>query len=171
MIVLFPEKFPRIVKSKKRLEKILNVKIELKGKSIEICGDAENEYLAEKVINALSFGFPFKEAVSIKKEEKEFEILKIKEYTKRKDLKTIRARIIGKEGKALKTLTELTNCHLELKDNSIAIIGKPEELERANEGIISLIQGAKHGNVYKFLEKSRPEEIIDFGLKEEKDKL
>ena len=166
MKTIYSEKIARIIKARKRLETVLEVKISLNGSEVIINGEPEDEYYAEKVIDALNFGFPFKEAISIKKEEKEFEIIHIKDHTHRKDLKTIRARIIGTGGKALKTLTNLTECHFELKDNSMGIIGKPENMENGINGVISIIKGSKHGDVYKGLERNHPQPIDDLGLKE-----
>tara|TARA_B100001971_G_C18092452_1_gene484242 strand:+ start:268 stop:765 length:498 start_codon:yes stop_codon:yes gene_type:complete len=162
---IFSDKLPRIIKNKKRLEKYLNVKITNKGKEVFIEGESEDEYSAEKVIDALNFGFPFETALFIKKEDFIFEILNIKDYTKRKDLKSIRARIIGKEGRTLKTLQQLTKCYFELKDNYVGIIGNPEYLENAQESIISVIKGAKHSNVYNSLEKNQTKPVVDLGLK------
>jgi len=152
---IFSEKIPRILKNKKRLEKILNVKITNKGREVFIHGKSEEEYFAEKVIEALNFGFPFSVATLIKKEDLIFEIINIKDYTKRKDLNRIRARIIGKGGKTLKILNQLTNCHFELKDNEVGIIGTPEEIENGQESIISIIRGAKQANVYNFAKRKK----------------
>ena len=99
-----------------------------------------------------------------------FEALNIKDYTRRKDLATVRARIIGREGKALRTLLELTKCHFEIKDNQVGIIGEPEYMRNAQEAMISIIRGAKHANVYSFLEKHQVKPVIDLGLKEVKKK-
>jgi len=48
----------------------------------------------------------------------------------------------------------------------MGIIGKPENIENAIEGLTSIIRGSKHGDVYKGLERSHPQEVIDLGLKE-----
>lgn len=166
MKTILSEKLPRIIKNKRRLEKILNIKITNKGKEVFIKGESEDEYIAEKVIDALNFGFPFSTAILIKKEDFIFEIINIKDYTKRKDLERVRARIIGTKGKTLQTLTQLTKCHFELKENHIGIIGSPEYMENGQQAVISIIQGAKQSNVYNFLEKHQIKEIIDLGLKE-----
>jgi KH domain-containing protein len=162
---IFSEKLPRILKNKKKLEKELNVKITNKGKDVFIESESEDEYSAEKVIDALNFGFPFEYALLIKKENFIFEILNIKDYTKRHDLETIRARIIGKGGRTLKTLQNLTKCYFELKDNHVGIIGNPEYIENAQEAIISVIRGAKQSNVYNSLEKNQTKPVTDLGLK------
>ena len=165
MKTILSEKLPRILKNKKRLEKKLNITISNRGKEVQINGKPEDEYIAEKVIDALNFGFSFSVAISIKEEDLEFEILNIKNHTTRKDLERVRARIIGKGGKTLKTLNQLTKCNFEIKDNQIAIIGLPEYIENAQESVISIIKGAKQSNVYSHLEKNQLKSVLDLGLK------
>ncbi len=165
MKTIYSEKLPRILKNKRRLEKELDIKITNKGKDVSIQGKPEDEYIAEKVIEALNFGFPFSDALLIKEEDNMLEIINIKDHTKRNDLKRVRARIIGTQGKTLKTLCKLTKCCFELKDNEVGIIGNPEYIENAQEAIIHLIKGSKQANVYKFLESNQPQPILDLGLK------
>jgi len=163
------DKLVRITKNKRKLQEKLNVKITNRGKEVYLNGKPEDEYIAEKVIDALNFGFPFSIALLIKEEDASFEILNIKDYTKRHDLERIRARIIGKKGKTLQTLNQLTNCYFELKDNNVAIIGDPEYIENAQNAVVSIIKGSKQTNVYSFLEKHRVKPIIDLGLKNTKE--
>lgn len=170
MSILVSEDISKVVKNKKRLERLLNVKIIAKEKEITIEGIPEEEYIAEKVIDAINFGFPISTALLIKEEEFLFEILDIKKYTHRKDFETIRARIIGKGGKTLKTLNTLTQCYFELKDNNVGIIGSPELIKNASDAVIFLIQGSKQANVYSFLEKHQVKPVLDLGLKETKRK-
>ena len=166
MKTILSNKLPRIIRNKKRLEEKLDVKITNKGKEIFINGKSTDEYIAEKIIDALNFGFPFSTAMLIKEADFIFEIINIKDYTKRKDLKRIKARIIGKGGRTLQTLNQLTKCHFELKDNQVGIIGPPEHLANGQEAVISIIKGAKQSNVYSFLEKHQVKSIIDLGLKQ-----
>ena len=168
MKIILSEETANIIKNKKRLERLLNVKITIKGEEISVEGSPEDEYIAEKVIDSISFGFPFSVALSIKLEDFLFEILNIKDYTPRKDFETIKARIIGKGGKTLKTLNTLTNCHFELKDNDVGIIGSPECIKNAQDAVIMVIQGSKHANVYSYLEKHHVQPILDLGLKKKK---
>jgi len=163
---LIIDKLPRITKNRKKLEKQLNVKITNRGKEVYITGKPEEEYIAEKVIDALNFGFPFSTAMLIKINDCIFEILNIKDHTKKSGLKTIRARIIGTRGRTLKTLCQLTGCNFELKDNEVGIIGPPENIKNAQEAVILLIKGSKQGNVYSHLEKNKVTQIEDLGLKQ-----
>ena len=168
MKVLIIDKIARIIKAKKKLESDLDIKITNRGKEVTIEGAPENEYVAEKVIDAIDMGFPIQTALLIKEEDFMFEILPIKDFTKRHDLDRIRARIIGTKGKTLATLEQLTKCFFELKGNEVGIIGDPEYIQLAQEAIKSLIKGSKQANVYAYLEKHQPSPILDLGLKEKK---
>jgi len=162
------EKLPRIIKAKKKIERDLNIKLSNRGKEIYIEGTPQNEYIAEKAIDAIDFGFSIAIATSMKKEELDFEKINIKGYTHSKNLERVRGRLIGTKGKTLQTLSNLTNCYFERKDSEIGIIGNPEDMAIATEAVIMLAQGAKHGNVYKNIERNRPKMIPDLGLKPEK---
>jgi ribosomal RNA assembly protein len=165
MKTILSEKIPRIIKNKKKLQEILNIKISNRGKEVTIQGEPEDEYIAEKVIDAINFGFPFSHAISIKTEENELEIINIKEHTTKQNYERVRGRIIGKAGKTLKTISNLTNCYLELKDNKVGIICAPENLESAQEAIIEIVRGSKQTNVYSRAERNRYKEPVDLGLK------
>lgn len=165
MKTILSKKLPRILKNKAKLEKKLNVKISNRGKEVQISGNSEEEYAAEKVIDALNFGFPFSVAMLIKEHDFILEILNIKDHTKRHDLKIVRARIIGTKGGTLKTLNNLTKCNFEILDNQIGIIGSPEHIKHAQEAVISIIKGSKQGNVYSHLERHQVKEPDDLGLK------
>ena len=165
MKTIISEKIARIIKNKKRLEKELNIKISNNGKEVSIEGEPVDEYVAEKVLEALNLGFPLEIALLIKEEDYTFEVLNIRDFTKKKDFSRIRARIIGKEGKTLRTLNNLTNCNFEVLDKEIGIVGDAENIEAARQSVISLIQGAKQANVYAYLEKHHPLPIFDLGLK------
>jgi len=159
------ERTSEILKNKTKLEKELKIKIIRGDKDISIDGKAEDEYIAEKVLEALSFGFSFSTTILIKKEDFLFEILNIKDYTKRNDLSRIKARIIGKGGKTLKTLSELSGCNFEINENSVGIIGDSEDIKKAHDAIISLIRGSKQANVYSRLEHQKSKLISDLGLR------
>ncbi|OGJ12517.1 hypothetical protein A3K82_03205 [Candidatus Pacearchaeota archaeon RBG_19FT_COMBO_34_9] len=168
--MIISDNISKILKNKKKLEEILNVKITIKNDEISVQGNTEDEYIAEKVLDAISFGFPLSMALLIKKEDFLFEILNIKDYTPRKDFETIRARIIGRNGKTLKTLSNLTECYFEIKNNNVGIIGSPENIKNAQDAVILIIQGSKQANVYSYLEKHHVQPVLDLGLKKLKKK-
>lgn len=165
---IISDKVGKIIREKNKLEEVLNVKISNRGKEIFIEGDPLDEYEAEKVLDAITFGFDIEIAVMIKEKELSLEILSIKDFTKRKDTKQVRARVIGTKGKTLKTLEELTDCFFEVRNNDVGIIGHPEKMKIAQEAVTSLIRGSKQSSVYKYLEKHRVIPVIDLGLKDKK---
>jgi len=167
MKTIFLDDTLKLKKNRRKIENELDLKITISGNEVTIDGKPEDEFFAEKIINALDFDFPIAVALLIQKEGALFEILNIKDYTTKKDYKTIRARIIGSGGKTLKTLTTLTGCYFEIKENNVGIIGSPENIENAQNSIISIIRGSKQANVYSYLEKHRTQPILDLGLKSE----
>lgn len=163
---ILSEKVGIVIKEKEKLENALNIKISNRGKEISIVGMPLEEYEAGSVIDAITFGFDVEIALMIKERELVFEVLNIKDFTKRRDMRSIKARIIGTKGKTLKTLAELTDCFIEVRNNEVGIIGHPEKIKNAQDSVISLIRGSKQASVYKYLEKHQIKPVIDFGLKE-----
>ena len=123
------DKIIRVVKARKKLEKELGIKLTFNGKELTIEGKPEEEYVAEKVLEAINFGFAIDAALMIKEEELTFEILNIKDYTKRNDLERIRGRIIGTNGKTKSTLINLTECFIEIKDNKVTVRNRDSEAQ------------------------------------------
>ncbi len=166
MIKLLVEKLPRILKNKKKFEKELGIKISNRGKEVFLEGTPENEFVAEKAIQAIDFGFPLLHAMAVKNENCVFEKINIKEHAKQKNFERIRARLIGKKGKTLKTISHLADCFLELNGNEIGVVGDAEKIEITNNAIVSLIKGSKQSNIYSYLEKHQAKPVIDLGLKD-----
>lgn len=142
-----------IKKVKEELEKKLDIKINLKRKVAEIEGPPLNEYEAGIILDAVSFGFSAKKAILLLDSDITFRKINIKDFTRRKNLYDVRARIIGKEGKIKRTIEELSDCELVLHENTLGIIGSAEGIETATTALTSIIKGAKAANVYGYLEK------------------
>lgn len=148
--------FPRLLEIKRNktdLEKKLNIKIIIQGHKITIKGDILDEFEASKVLDAINFGFSAKQAISLKDDFITLRIISIKDFTKKKNLKIVRARLIGRKGRTRRTIENLTNCEIIIKDNEIGIIGDIESIEDIITAIGSLIRGTKQSNTYRYLEK------------------
>jgi len=152
---IYIEQVGRATNHKKQLKKELEVTITNKGKNVFVEGDADKEYTAMQVLEALKLGFSVERALALKDEEIILQTIHIKDITKRTDLETVRSRIIGSEGKTLRTLNNLTNCAISLEDNEVGIIGYADQIEDAIQAIKSIIQGSKQSNVYSRVEKQR----------------
>jgi len=150
---VYIEKFIEVLKNKTKLEKELEVKIENKGKNIFVDGEGDKEFIALKVLEAIDIGFSIERALLLKNENNIFQTLNIRDLTKRNDIHRIKGRLIGTEGKTLRTLKTLTNCAISVTDNQIGIIGDAESIKDAIISVTSLVQGSKQGNVYARLER------------------
>ena len=144
--------------NKKYLENELGVKITVsKTGNIKIEGPSIKSLIAMNVIKAICFGFIIEDALQLKNNGFIFETLNVKNFAKTKTrIKEIKARLIGKKGKAKRTIESLGKVFICIGKTKIGIIGSVEEVFSAKEAIESLLRGAKHGRVYKWLEnKSR----------------
>ena len=158
---IYVENIKEIVRSKKRFEQELKIKLINKGKNVFVEGSADREYFALEVLEAVNAGFSVDRALLLKEEGMILQVIHIKDITKRGDLERVRGRIIGKDGKTLKTLNNLTECDLAINNNDIGIIGNAEEVEDAVQAITSLIYGSKQSNVYSRLERLRKKKKVE----------
>jgi len=163
------ENMRKIKKAVPAIENKIKVKIGFGKGCISIRGSGLNEYLVEQIIRAIDFGFYYDDALLLTNEDFVLEFIDVKEHTPRKNLKDVRARLIGTGGKARKTIENLTGSVIVISDNCVGVIVDSEHLDAVIQAIESLIQGAKHGNVFAYLEKQnisrRKFDEEDLGLK------
>jgi len=152
------------------IENKVKVKVGFGKDNVMIKGNELNEYLVEKIIRAVDFGFHVDDALLLVNEDFVLEFIEVKEHTRRKNLKEVRARLIGTGGKARKTIENLTGSVIVIQGNDVGIIVDANHSEAVAQAIESLIQGAKHGNVFAYLEKQnvsrRKFDEEDLGLRE-----
>jgi ribosomal RNA assembly protein len=147
------ENMGKIRKAVSAIENKVKVKIGFGKGGVNVKGAELNEYLVEKVLMAVDFGFDVEDALLLVNEDFVLEFIEVKEHTRRKNLKDVRARLIGTGGKARKTIESLTGAVIVIHGNRVGVIVDSEHLTAVVQGIESLIQGAKHGNVFAYLEK------------------
>ena len=165
---LYFEKTAELKKHLKELEEKLEVKLSLINKHLFIEGDSFHKYEAYVILEALQFGFSAQTSLTLLQENRSFKKIPIKSFTRRKKLSDVRARIIGTKGKTKNTLEKISGCKLIINENNIGIIGPSVQVESVTSALASLIRGAKHSNVYYFLEQmntQRKKTIDDLGLK------
>jgi len=150
---IYTEFIQKVLQNKNKLEQELEVKITNQGKNLFIDGEPDKEFIALQAIGAINLGFSVGKTLLLKNEDIILQTLHIKDITRREDLERIRARIIGKQGKTLKTLNNLTGCEFSLQDNDVGIIGDAEDIKEAMQAITSLICGSKQANVYAHAER------------------
>jgi ribosomal RNA assembly protein len=151
------------------IENKVKVQIGFGKGHVTIKGAELNEFLVEKIIMAIDFGFDIDDALLLLNEEFVLEFVDVKENTHRKNLKDVRSRIIGREGRAKRTIEKLMECAIVIVDNRIGVIVDADHLSATIQGIEGLIGGSKHGNVFGYLERQGSKvgrRNEDLGLKE-----
>ena len=167
---LYFKKIRELQKSKAELENKFRVKINIRGKLVTLEGSAVDEYGALIVLEAMQFGFSSKRALVLLSDDLIFRKIPIKNFTRRKNMKEVRGRIIGKEGKTKNTIEQISSCDILINEyeNSVGLIGSAEQIEEATTAITNLIKGSKQANVYRFLERMNAQKKqmdTDLGLK------
>ena len=142
---------------RKSIEKLTHTKLVI-GKEGDVAISSEDNlevFLTTLIIKAIGRGFNPKIAMMLWSENNHFEVVSIKEIVGDSEKKIIRtrARLIGSEGRARKSLEGMTNTHISIYGKTVAIIGKHEDVHVAKQAVEKLIRGSKHGNVYKYVEK------------------
>jgi len=173
MKTLVVENLKKVKKAVPKIESKIKVKV-LFGRPqerISVKGKELDEFIAEKVIEAVDFGFDVEDALLLKNDDFSFKVVDIKSHTPRKNLKDVRGRVIGTDGKAKNTIEELTGSVIVIHDNKVGVIVDSDHLESVTQAIISIVHGAKHGNVFSYLEKQNAEmrkfRSSDLGLKKD----
>ncbi len=135
-----------------------NIKVDSQEGDVSIEGkDAIDLYVAREIVKAVGRGFNPEIANLLLKQDYCFILLDLSEVCKPSEIKRIKGRIIGNEGKARKTIESLTECNISVYGKTVAIIGLNENTLIAKQAIESLIRGSPHSKVYTFLEKHRRE--------------
>ncbi|MDI3474187.1 MAG: ribosomal assembly protein [Candidatus Woesearchaeota archaeon] len=131
-----------------------------------------------EVITAIGRGFNPEVAKLLFKKDYVLEIINIKDFVNtKKGMIRVRARVIGEDGKARKTIEELTDTNICIFGKTVGIIGEIFNVMDAKKSIVSLLNGSRHGSVYSWLEKRRDErnreretEAEEFEFEDEKEK-
>lgn len=139
--------------TKRKIESATQTKISV-GDEIEIRGEALNRLDAENVVKAIGRGFSPENAMELLEEDNILCIIDLPDKPE-----TIKARIIGAEGKARRNLERLTKTRISVYGKTVSIIGNYESVEKAERAVEKLISGSEHRNVYRFLEsRKKPEQ-------------
>jgi ribosomal RNA assembly protein len=122
-------------------------------------GDGFKEWKAVDVVKAISRGFNPKYALQLLGEDYVLTVINLYDlfHGRESDIARVKARIIGEEGKAWKTIERLTNTRMSVYGRTVAVIGTEEDAELAGKALNMLIDGARHATVYRFLESARKE--------------
>ena len=154
---------------KREIESLAKIRLNINSEEgdVEIfTKDPVQLFTAKEIVKAIGRGFNPKIALQLLKQDYSFEQIVITDYVKHKNhVVRVRARLIGKEGKARTTIENLTDTNISVYGKTVSIIGRIDYVSVAKHALISLIQGSPHSNVYRYLEKRR-REFREMELKE-----
>lgn len=153
--------------TKKHVEKALSVELQIDsgtgGVTATLTENAEDPsslFKAKEVVNAIGRGFSPERAFRlIRDEEAVLDVIDLRDIFGRSesDIRRVKGRIIGMEGKTRRIVEELTETDVSVYGHTVAIIGNIEQVQAARGAIQMLIKGSLHSTVYRFLHRKRRE--------------
>ncbi len=153
-------------KIKQHIEERLQVKFDIDNEgSITITLDAQANdpsllLKAKDVTTAIGRGFSPEIAFRlIRNEDEIFDMVDLRQIFGRSesDIRRIKGRIIGADGKTRKLIEELSEANLAVYGHTVGIIGSFEQADTARNAIQMIIEGCQHHTVYKYLQRKRTE--------------
>jgi ribosomal RNA assembly protein len=117
-------------------------------------------FRAQDVITAIGRGFSPEHAFRlINDEEALLDVIDLRIVFGRSesDIKRVKGRIIGMNGKTRRIIEELTDTNVAVYGHTVSIIGNADQAEAAREAIQMLVKGSLHSTVYRFLHRKRRE--------------
>ena len=126
---------------------------------VQVAGeDAVKLFSAQTVVKAIARGFNPDIALSLRKQDWAFELIDLNSWNeKRNHQERMKGRVIGKGGKARKTIEELSDSKLSIYGKTIGIIAPIETIGVAKQAVTMLLEGANHSTVFSFLERKKRE--------------
>jgi ribosomal RNA assembly protein len=154
-------------KTKKGIEERLAVRLEVEsetgGITLTAAEKAEDPTLlfkAKDVVTAIGRGFSPEHAFRlIRDEEAILDVIDLRTVFGRSetDIKRVKGRIIGMNGKTRRIIEELTDADVCVYGHTVSIIGNIDQAQAAREAIQMLVGGSLHSTVYRFLHRKRRE--------------
>jgi len=153
--------------TKKAIENMLSVNLLVEsdtgGVTITLSEKAEDPSVllrAKDVVTAIGRGFSPEHAFKlIHDEEAILDVIDLRTIFGRSesDIRRVKGRIIGMDGKTRRIIEELTDTNIAVYGHTVSIIGRIENAQVAREAIQMLIDGSQHATVYRFLHRKRRE--------------
>jgi len=115
---------------------------------------------AKDVVTAIGRGFtPEVTFRLIRNEDEIFDLIDLRVIFGRSesDIKRIKGRIIGAEGKTRKLIEELSEADVVVYGHTVGLIGSFEQVDTAHNAVQMIIEGCQHHTVYNYLQKKRTE--------------
>lgn len=154
-------------RTKKNIEEKLSVELQIDSEAGDVtimmaekAADPSMLLKAKDVVTALGRGFSPEHAFRlIRDEEAILDIIDLRTVFGKSeaDIKRVKGRIIGMNGKTRRIIEELTDTNVAIFGHTVTIIGTVEQVQVAREAIEMLVRGSMHSTVYRFLHRKRRE--------------
>jgi ribosomal RNA assembly protein len=154
-------------KVKQRIEEKFMVELKIEsgsgGVTIMLSEQARDPSLlfkAKDTVTAIGRGFSPEHAFRLLRNEDEiFDFIDLRLVFGRSesDIKRVKGRVIGANGKTRKLIEELTGASMVVYGHTIGFIGTFERVDIARNAVQMLIDGSQHNTVYRYLQKKRSE--------------
>jgi len=154
-------------KVKSYIEEKLNVELQMESDEgnvtillTEKTPDPSLVFRAKDVVTAIGRGFAPDQAFRlVRDEEAIFDMIDLRIIFGRSesDIKRVKGRIIGMNGRTRRTIEELTSTEVVVYGHTVGIIGTFDQANAARGAIQMLIDGSQHHTVYRFLANKRRE--------------
>ena len=117
-------------------------------------------FRAKDVVTAIGRGFSPEHAFRLLRNEDDiFDFIDFRVVFGRSesDIKRVKGRIIGANGKTRKLIEELSDANVVVYGHTVGFIGTFEQVDVARNAVQMLIEGSQHHTVYKYLQRKRSE--------------
>ncbi|MEM0198927.1 MAG: KH domain-containing protein [Desulfurococcaceae archaeon] len=110
---------------------------------------------AQNIVKAIGYGFSPERAFRLLEDDQTLEVIDVRQYVGNRPnhVRRVLGRVIGEEGRARRTLEELTSTYISVYEPYVAIIGDYETANIAKRAIEMLIEGRMHSTVYKYVDR------------------
>ncbi|MDD5417927.1 MAG: KH domain-containing protein [Candidatus Nanoarchaeia archaeon] len=145
---------------KRKIQKKTGTKIKIdEESSVSIISDnGLSIWHAKDIIKAIGRGFSPEKALLIDGENYVFEVIEINDYARNEnDIKRLKGRIIGKEGKSRELIEKSTGAFISVYGKTVSIICPIETADTVRKAVQMLLEGAMHKTVYNMIEKKKME--------------
>jgi len=152
---------------KANIEKKLSVSLQIDSQTGDVqitlmptAQDPTVLFRTKEIVTAIGRGFSPEHAFRLLEDDEIMsEMIDLRETVGRSqsDMKRLKGRIIGKEGKTRRIIEELTEANISVYGHTVSIIGEMDQVEAAKEAVRMLIRGNLHRTVYHFLHRKRRE--------------
>src|SRR3989344_3521688 len=141
-----------------KIQKLTNTKLVINSEEgdVFIEGEAIDVFNCLNIVKAIGRGFNPEIALKLLDDDYLLEVISLDEFSRNKnDLIRIKSRLIGTDGMARKNIEDMAKVDMVVYGKTVCIIGKTDDVIIARHGVINLLQGSKHGNVYSLIEKQK----------------